>query len=461
MFIGREKELNKLESLYQKSSFEFLIMYGRRRIGKTELLKEFAKDKNVLFYSAVEKKSNLDDFASTTLRHFKENANMTFKRWEDIFRYIYDHAKSKEVIIIDEFPYIAKMEPSVKSILQNTIDHLWKEKNILLILCGSSVSFMVNEIMGEKSPLYGRNTAIMEILPFEFNVARKFLPSYSIEDQMIAYCVLGGVPYYLEKFVSSLSLKENIAYAIVDANAALKEEPIILLKAELREPATYNSILEAIARGANKMSEIADKASMKQTDIPMYLNALMEMRLIKRVTPCGEKATSRKSQYIISDNFFSFWYRFIFARTTKIDLMDPLDYVNSIEEELKDYAGRKFEGICYQYLRFLAKNKKLPFIPSSLGKWWGTDPTSKKPDDIDILGIDKNKYIFSECKFKNELFDVGEYNDLLHYCTYFKNVSEAYFYAFVKKGFTDGVKKEARKKNCTLLTIEDMMKDWN
>ena len=176
MFIGRDRELKVIERLYQSEKFEYLVMYGRRRVGKTELLIEFAKKHHVCFYSAIEKKSNLSGFGREVLNFFGEKSDISFDNWRASFDYISNHgsAGEKTVIIIDEFPYIAAEEPEVKSILQHTIDHEWKNKNIFLILCGSSVSFMINDVMGKKAPLYGRNTSVLEMKPFEYKTISDF-----------------------------------------------------------------------------------------------------------------------------------------------------------------------------------------------------------------------------------------------------------------------------------------------
>ncbi len=457
MFIGREKELKHLNKLYSDTAFQFVVMFGRKRIGKTELLKEFSKNKNAIFYSALEKKSNLDEFSSEVFKHFNENNNLLFKTWKDAFQYISNHTKKRQVLIIDEFPYIAKAEPEIKSILQHIIDHDWKNKNIMLILCGSSVSFMTNGIMGRKSPLYGRNTSVMEVLPFDYSITNSFLPKYSKKDRMIVYGILGGVPYYLSKFEDTKSLEKNIADIIIDSSSYLREEPISLLKSELREPMTYNSILEAIATGANKLNEIADKTKIDATKLPIYIKNLIEMRIVEKIICCGEKTNSKKSQYIIKDNFFSFWYRFVFAKQTKIELMEPLNYVKSIMNEINEYMGFKFEKICYQFMISLAKKNELPFIPSSLGKWWGNNQKTKKADEIDILGIENDKYLFCECKFKNEAFDLKEFKDLIESSNNFKNAKEKYFYIFIKSSFTNAVISEAKNYNVKLITIETML----
>lgn len=455
MFVGREKELQILNRLYESDSFEFLAMYGRRRVGKTELLTEFSKNKNVIFYPALDQTTNLSRFTSFILAHFNERLNLEFKTWESAFSYISKKLNGeKALIIIDEYPYIVKNEPEVQSHLQTVIDSDWKDKNIKLILCGSSVSFMLNEVLSEKKPLYGRNTAVMEVVPFDYGMTAEFLPIYSKEELMIVYSILGGVPYYLSKFSSKKSLKQNLADAIFAPSSPLREEVTSLLKAELRDVATYNSILSSIANGAATMSEIADKSKIEVTSLPPYISALIEMRVVKKILPCGERATSKKGRYIISDNFFSFWYRYVYDGGAKLIFMDPIDYVEDIYQDILRHIGYKFEGICYQYLKNHAKT--LPFIPRYIGKWWGSNPYTKAPDEIDILGMDGDKYLFCECKFRNVKFDLKEFNDLLLSSMAFQDTKEKYFYIFTKSGFTDAVIEESKKYNCKLITIEDM-----
>lgn len=456
VFIGRDQELKQLNNLYNDNSFQFLVMYGRRRIGKTELLKEFSKNKDVLFFSALEKKSNLNDFSEEISKSYNENIDLSFKKWEDAFKYISNHTTSRKIIIIDEFPYIIKSEPIVKSILQHTIDHEWKDKNIMLILCGSSVSFMVDGVLSKKSPLYGRNTAVMEVLPFDYDMVSGFLPNYSNEDKMKVYGILGGVPYYLSKFSNQKTIEDNISDVIIENGASLREEPITLLKSELREPMTYNSILEAIANGANKITEIAEKSNIEVTKLPIYLKSLIEMRLVEKIVCCGEKKNTKKSQYIIKDNFFNFWYRFVFSKQTRIELMEAQNYAKSIKNEIDQYIGYRFEKICYQYLKKQAKSNQLPFIPNELGKWWGSNPITKTQDDIDILGIEKNNYLFCECKFKNEKYDLKELKDLITISSIFKQASNKYYYIFIKSSFTKTVIDESKKYNMKLITIDKM-----
>lgn len=295
---------------------------------------------------------------------------------------------------------------------------------------------MVNEVMGYKSPLYGRKTSAMEIKPFDYTITARFFPNYSPIERLIVYGILGGIPYYLQQFSDRLSIQENISNVIVSSHANLRDEPLTLLRAELREPMLYNSIIEAIATGATKSGEIASKINDTASKCSVYLSNLREMRLIERITPCGEKESGKISIYRLADNFFAFWYKFLFSQKTKLELMESFDFSALIVKNLSEFMGIAFEKICEQYIIKQAKTGNLPFIPSALGKWWGNNPKLKKQDDIDILGIDGKQGLFCECKFKEELFSISDFNDLIAASDIFTNVTERYYFVFVKSGYT-------------------------
>ncbi|MBD5140382.1 MAG: ATP-binding protein [Ruminococcus sp.] len=464
MFIGRKSELALLDEMYGRDGFQFLVMYGRRRVGKTSLLCEFSKKYKTIFFSAQEKNDvlNLEDFSKTVQKHFNENYFGTFSDWQTAFQYLGDKAsEEKLVLIIDEFPFIAGENPSVKSILQHIIDHSWKEKNIFLILCGSSVSFMENEIMGYKSPLYGRSTGQLEVLPFDYYDSSLFFEKYSNADKLLAYGILGGIPCYLNAFSDKVSIKKNIAEQIIRTGAFLKDEPQLLLKMELREPAVYNSIFEAVAGGAGRLNDIALKTHEESQKCSKYLTTLRSIKLIERITPCGESETSKKSLYKIADNYYLFWYRFIFSNISYYELLDAFEAAEEIINELPGYMGGIFENICCQYMLRLAKKKRLPFVPHSIGRWWGANPKTKKQDDIDILALNKNgdSAIFCECKFKNSAFDMKEYDDLICASQVFTKPEKRYYYLFSKGGYTKAVRERAVKDGTVLVSVDDLFND--
>ncbi|MBQ8878464.1 MAG: ATP-binding protein [Lachnospiraceae bacterium] len=463
MFLGRKEELKLLEEMYASEKFEFLVLYGRRRVGKTSLLREFYKSHGGVFFSAQEKNDtlNLEDFSKTAQGLFEQRFFGTFSNWEAAFEYVGSKCNDEKLlIIIDEFPFIAGENPSVKSILQHTIDYKWKEKKIFLILCGSSVSFMENEVMGYKSPLYGRATAQLEVQPFDYFDSGIFFPEYSNEEKLLAYGILGGIPCYLQAFSDKENIQDNIARRILKTGSFLKDEPQLLLKMELREPAVYNSIFEAIAGGASRMNEISQKIHEESQKCAKYINTLRNIRLLNKITPCGEPESSKKSIYAIADNYYAFWYHYVFANRSYYEMMGEESAAEEImePESISDYMGHVFESICLQYMIRQAKNRRLPFVPYEIGKWWGNNPMKRSQDDIDILAFDKKRQsaIFCECKYKNEAFDKKEYEDLMCASNIFTEPQKRYYYVFSKGGYTEWVKMEAKKDDVCLLEIDDL-----
>jgi hypothetical protein len=464
MIIGRQKELSLLEQLYTSDKFEFFCLYGRRRVGKSTLLTEFASKHNCIFITGQEKNNplNQSDLVKAVCNYFNVNFTPEFKDWKPIFEFIDElinksSKTEKTVIIVDEFPYIAKEDASIKSALQTVIDRSWKlNSNILLILCGSSVSFMVNDVMGSASPLHGRATCEYELLPFDYTITKEFYPNMSNVERVISYGILGGIPLYLLAFSDKKSLKQNIIDGLLSPMTIMRREPLNLLRMELREPLFYNSILLSISQGATKIGEVAGKVYDDNAKVSKYLDTLKEIRIVERALPYGENSTSKKGIYQIKDNYFKFWYRFIFPNDGKIELLGDDKTADNILETLPDYMGLVFESICTEYMINQAKAGKLPFTPNGFGKWWGNNPQKKCRDDIDIIGIDGNRGIFCECKFQNELFDLAEFKDLISASDLFKNVTEKYYYIFVKSGYTQAVIDEAENYNVKLLTIDDL-----
>lgn len=458
--IGRKEELAYLNELYESNQFEFLIMYGRRRIGKTTILQEFSKHTNTMFYPAREKNDslNLEDFSKTVQLHFDHSFIASFPSWEACFTYIGNKVTERTAIIIDEFPYIIEENPSVKSILQHTIDHSFKNKNIFFILCGSSVSIMENDIMGRKSPLYDRQTATLEIKPFDYLEASEFFPNYSNQEKLIAYGILGGIPRYLEAFDSTKSIKENIAGKILRNGAYLYEEPENLLKAELRETNIYNSILSAISSGRNRIIDIATYIHEDRTKVSKYLMTLQTLRLIEKRVPCGESEKSKKSIYVIKDNFLKFWFRYEFTNNAYYAILGASEAANEIMDDISNLMGDAFEEICKEYLIRQAKKRSLPFIPYFIGKWWGTNAALKAQDNVDVLALDKNKTkaIFVECKFTSKPMPLEEYEDLVNATKAFPDIKTKYLYFISKSGYTEPVKRQAELDGTILLEIDDL-----
>lgn len=459
--IGRKDELAKLENLYQDDRFQFLVMYGRRRVGKTTILQEFSEKHRCIFYAAQEKNDslNLQDFSQTIQRYFGDSYFAPFASWKAALSYLTQKSGDERlVLIIDEFPFLAGANPAVKSSFQHEIDHEWKNKNLFLILCGSSVSFMVNEVMGYESPLYGRVTASMEVKPFDYYESAEFYPAYTNEEKLLAYGILGGVPRYLCAFSDTCDIRTNIQKEILSNGAFLNDEPQMLLRTELREPSVYNSILESIAGGHNKLTDIADAIHEDRGKCNKYLITLMAIRLVEKRVPCGEPAQSKKSIYVLSDFFYRFWYHYLFANRSYYELLGTEEASGEIMESLSDFMGAAFEEICIQYLKRRAKKKTLPFIPAQMGKWWGNNPAIRAQDDVDILALDKKgtEALFCECKFTTRPMPMEEYEDLITASRAFPEATQKHFMFISRSGYTAPVVRRAAEEGAELLTIEDL-----
>ncbi|MBI9093984.1 MAG: ATP-binding protein [Sphaerochaeta sp.] len=461
MFIGREKEMELLEELHSSNKFEYLVLYGRRRVGKTSLLMEFSKAHPVIFYSAQAKNDslNLSDFSKALQMHFSGSFFGAFSDWNAALNYLTSQVSDKRItLIIDEFPFIAEENQTIKSIIQHVIDHDWKEKSLFLILCGSSVSFMETEVMGAKSPLYGRSTSNLELVGFDYLQSASFFPLYTNEEKLLSYGILGGSPCYLAAFSDTATIEQNISRGILRMGSFLKDETQNLLKMELREPAVYNSIFEAIATGSSRLNDIAQKIHEEQTKCSKYILTLKNMKLVDKVTPSGEKDSSRKTLYQITDNFFLFWYHFIFVNKSYYELLGDKEAAQEIYENLSEYMGQVFEKICTQYLVRLAKGKRLPFVPHTMGRWWGSNPNTRKEDDIDILALDAHQRsaIFCECKYRNRLFGMDEYQDFLNATAIFTKPVNRFYYLFSKSGFTEAVRNQAQNDGVKLVGLDDL-----
>jgi uncharacterized protein len=440
MFLGREKELSKLNELYSSKGFQFVVMYGRRRVGKTTLLSEFAKDKLHLFYVAEEysKDRALLDFSNQIYKLFDLEGFAPFLGWNEAFDFVIKMANQERLLLImDEYPYLVGADKSISSILQNSIDHKFLKTNIFIIICGSSMSFMEKDILSYKSPLYGRKTSELKIEPFNFFESCKFIPKYCHIDKIKTYAVLGGIPHYLKYFDDTKSIKDNILNIILNKGSILYEEPKNILKQELREPMIYNTIIEAIATGSSKMNEIVTKTKMDADKCSRYINSLIELRIIEKEHPLGEK-TTRKTIYKLSDNLFKFWYRFVFNNIglTEQDESEFL-YDSIIEFDWSDYIGQNiFEDICRQYLWKLNKMRKLPFVFINIGRWWGNNSKEKKQEEIDIIANNGLEAIFCECKWKNEKTGIEVFENLKRRANLLSKYTPRKYFLFSKSDFT-------------------------
>lgn len=462
MFIGRERELQTLNSLYNSNRFEFAVIYGRRRVGKTALINEFTKDKDTIFFTGIETtaKENLDNFSGCIMEYNTGiAADSTFSSFRSAFEYVFELAKSKRIVlVIDEYPYIARASKSLASTLQLLIDKNKDHSKLFLILCGSSMSYMEDHVLSYKAPLYGRRTAQLKIDPFDFFESCRRFKKLSDVDKALAYGIVGGTPQYLIQLDDNLSIEDNIKNTHLNPSSFIFEEPGNLLKQEVREPATYNAIITAIATGSSKINEISNKVGANTSICATYIRNLIMLDIIKKESPYGEK-TTRKTIYTIKDNMFRFWYRFVPKNASIIAHGAAELAYKRIEPELSSYMGGVFEEICKQYLWKLLIDGKCPVSFSDIGRWWGTDSKTKSQEEIDIVGTAGDSALFGECKWTNEKIGTGILETLVERSNLF-TYKKKHFYLFAKNGFTKGcTDKSAEMDNVTLVTYADMLPD--
>lgn len=460
MFIGREKELNALEKLYISNKFEFVVIYGRRRVGKTALINKFLDDKKAIYFMGVESntKQNLENFSKSIIEYDSGiETETSFLSFQAALEYVFKLSQKERLILtIDEFPYVARSSKSLSSTLQLLIDKYKDSSKLMLILCGSSISYMEDHVLAYKAPLYGRRTAQMKIMPFDFEETCHYFKKFSNEEKALIYGIVGGTPQYLMQMDDTLSVEDNIKNTFLNPISFLYEEPINLLKQEVREPAIYTAIITAIAKGASRMSEISNQINENTNVCSAYIKTLMNLGIIQKETPYGEKA-SHKAIYSIEDNMFRFWYRFVLENNSII-ARGATDLVyKRIEPKLSDYMGKIFEDICKQYLWKQLLTNKCPVEFTSLGRWWGNDPIEKCQTEIDIMGEqDKNTVLFAECKWTNEKVNQSVLETLVKRSKLF-SYKYIHLYLFSKSGFTQGCIDQANKMgNVTLVSYTDI-----
>lgn len=460
MFIGREAELAALNRLYASGRFEFAVIYGRRRVGKTALINEFAKGKECIFFTGVETnaKQNLENLSACIMEYSTGiAAPSSFASFQAALEYVFELARTRRlVLVIDEYPYVARASKSLASTLQLLIDKNKDTAKLMLILCGSSMSYMEDHVLAYKAPLYGRRTAQLKICPFDFFTAERCFPGFSAYDKALAYGIVGGTPQYLMLLDGSASVEENIRRLYLDSASPIFEEPLNLLKQEVREPALYNAVISAIASGCSRLNEIVGRVGEDSGVCAGYIKNLIALGIVKKETPYGE-SSGRKTIYSIEDNMFRFWYRFVPENASAIARGASETAYRRIAPELPGYMGGVFEEICREYLwrRLLAE--KSPVYFRGLARWWGTNPKTHAQEEIDIMGADRESALFAECKWTNERVDRGVLETLLARGALF-GYKEKHFFIFAKTGFTSGCERAAAEQgNVTLVSYTDML----
>ncbi len=427
MFIGRERELKSLQELYDKDGFGMSVIYGRRRIGKSTLITEFIKDKKAVFYTAtkVGARRNLELFSKQVVSVLDQAlGDVTFASHNAVFDFISRKmSQEKLIIVIDELPYWAEKDEALLSILQKYIDTEWKDKQLMIILCGSALSFMENKVLSEKSPLFGRRNSQIKLEAFNYKESALFVPDYSAEDKAICYGITGGVAKYLSMIDGGKSLDDNIKRLFFHTDGYLYDETRNLLIQEFSDIAVVNNIIEQIASGENTVNIIAAKVGEKEPTVLYSLEKLISVGLVEKKKCITEEKNKKKTQYVIKDYMFKFWYEFIPKAHSVIELgQGDIYYEKAVKPKLYSFMGSVFEDMCRYYTLEQGVQNRFGSFLTQAGVWWGTETVENSKGekisqsaDIDVVAISEidKTAVIGECKFKNEKIDKGVYDTLL------------------------------------------------
>lgn len=455
-FINRTEELASLQSEYTRKGGSFVIVYGRRRTGKTTLLRKFLENKNALYYLADKQveQQQITQFKNQFATFSKDTLlpSLPINHWDQVFQLLDQYAaknKSKKfILVLDEFQYLTVSNPAFASMLQRYWDNHLQHRNIMLILCGSLISMMFKHALSYQAPLFGRRTAQIHVHPFRYQHIHPFLKEKNEKEKMEFYALCGGIPRYLLEMHPSKSFLQNIKENVLDKNKLLYSEPRFILNDELTETSTYFSLLQTIAAGNHKIGHISQVLQIPNNRLTAHLDKLRELDLVERRVPVTEKnpSKSRRGLYFIKDHFFRFWFRFVFPFQSELEMGNTQHILQTIEKDLSNYMGLAFEDVCRQSVFYFS-----PFLIQRNGNYWD------KNTEIDIVAMNETekKILFGECKWSNQLTDsrvLHELKEKAKTIDWNMQKRKEYFILFSKNGFSKELQLLAKKdKNITLI----------
>lgn len=449
-FVDREQEMATLQSEYERDGSALVVLYGRRRVGKTTLISEFIKNKKALFFLASEESESQNRLA------FQEKAadflnsnllkNVEVKSWDVLFRAIMDsHFDSKPVIVLDEFQYLGKSNPAFPSVFQRIWEEILKDRQVMVILCGSLISMMQSQTLAYDSPLYGRRTAQIRLKQIPFAYYHQFFPDKSRKELIEMYAVTGGVPKYIELFSQSKDIYSAIEKCVLNRSGYLYDEPYFLLQQEVSEVGSYFSIIKAIAAGNTKLSSIAGVLEVKSTSLTKYLKTLIDLDILEREVPVTEDSPekSKKGLYKIKDNYLRFWFAFVYPNMSFIESGHGRIVMDKIRKSLvRNHIAFVYEDICRERMWEINAEGVWPFYFSKLGRYWD----SKEEIDIAAIDPDGKNLILGECKYWQEPVGVSVLRDLeakAKTVSWEKEKRKTWFVLFSVNGFTEDLRAEA------------------
>lgn len=404
-FVDRKEELGFLEERYKTDSSEFIVLYGRRRVGKTELLLKFLENKKGVYLLASTEgdRQNIKDFSKVVGRFIGDEnlGTLEFDSWQSFFETLFKHKafdamlkKEKIAIIIDEFPFLIQSNKDIPSIFHKIWELIMKNENIMLVLSGSSVAVMESEVLDKKSPLYGRRTGQWQLQPLHFSYLKEFLP-YSLEELAMVWYVTGGIPAYLPKFSPKQSFWENIQNAVLKKGTYLYTEAELLLNDEFREPKNYKLIFKAIALGCHTLGEICNNTGLDKSMVSKYLDVLKGLHIVREEIPVTASRKFKRRLYLICDPYFNFWFRYVYPNRIDLEAGRSEEITALIKKDFSNYAGPMFEVLVDELIRTKYVLKQFSF--TEIGRWWHGG------EEIDIVALNETakEIAFVECKWQS------------------------------------------------------------
>ncbi len=464
-FWNRKKELQFMDAGYAREGLEMLLLYGRRRVGKSELIKQFSQDKPHIYYLCDKRGtvSNVKEMARICANFFGD-IPPDVSAFYELFGYISarwrEKGKGKLIVAIDEFPYLVEKDDSIPSVFQKVVDETLAGADVLLVLCGSSISMMEEVALSYRAPLYGRRAGEFEVMPMRFADVYGYLKPMPMHKAVELYAFFGNVPAYFTAVDRERSVERELLDKVMSKGSRLYMEPEYLLREELRDISTYRGILQAMAR-STRLSEIASKAGIPAKDMPKYLKTLMSLRLVSKEMPATLKK-SKKVRYMIEDNLFRFWFRSCDGNLSYLEEgREGFVYDEFVRPDFNSIVSYSFEKLCREAVRAAC-----PFAARAVGSWWGKNPAKQGGDDeeeIDIVAIGEktDDILFGECKWSTQAVGTPVYADLKRKAAiveWHAGRRTEHYALFSRSGFTSGMRDLARAEGVMLFDLDAIEK---
>lgn len=450
-FINRKRELSTLEKEYKKEK-SFVVLYGRRRTGKTTLIKEFIKDKNAFYFFADKQNENIQikRFKNQLAEQFNDDflKKIDIPDWDTLFDYFLNKVNNEKfILVIDEFQYLCLINKEFSSIFQRIYDEKISNKNIMIILCGSLISMMYSEVLSYNSPLYGRRTSQIKLQPISFDYYKEFFKEKTTKELIEFYSITGGVPKYILEFDREETPLWNIENNIFNKDNFLYSEPKFLLQEEINDLSRYFSILNSIALGNTKLSSICSQLGINSSGITSYITKMIDLEILEKEVPITESIENgKKGLYKIKDNYLKFWFSYVYPYQSYLEIENLMYPLEKIKTEFNLWVSKTYEDLARESI---FTNNNIPFPIKKLGRWWDNN------EKIDIVGIGEKEILFGECKWSTKKVGLSVLLALKEKSKKVKwnnNIREEYFILFSKEGFSEDLIELSKKEKNIILS---------